>query len=97
MPSLPLALARGRVEAATSPHALPGSFPLLRGHVLPPFCHSIAHSTAKIGAMGTVPPQSPEEDPAQHQNSQCLPESNLPPAKERRQQPIPQLQHYFAA
>src|ERR1039458_3417949 len=83
MVSFSLALADGWTEAATFPHALPESFPLLRSHVL--------------GARETAASKSAEEDPAQRQNSKGLPEGNLAPAEERRQQPIPQLPHYFAA
>src|SRR6202162_1219729 len=97
MASWPLALAGGWGEAAPPAYPLPKAFPLLRGHVLPAVRHSIGHSTAKIGAIGTVASKSAEEDPAQRQNSKRLPEGNLTPSEERRQQPIPQLQHYFAA
>src|SRR3989442_13895163 len=83
MASLPPAFTDGWAEAATFSHALPESLPLLRGHVL--------------GARETVATKSAEENPAQRQNSKGLPEGNLAPAEERRQQPIPQLQHYFAA
>ena len=38
-----------------------------------------------------------EEDAAQRQKSQGLPEGDLAPAEQRRQQPIPQAQDYFAA
>src|SRR5207245_5345472 len=91
--SSPLALAGGLAEAATGAHALPESFPLLWGDALT----ALGHATAEVRAAGTVESQSPEEDPAQRQNSNRLPESNLAPAEERRQQPIPQLQHHFAA
>jgi len=59
------------------------------GHVLPAF----GHAAAKIGAAGTAAPKSAEEDPAQRQNSERLPKGDMTPAKERRQQPIPQV-HY---
>ena len=39
--------------------------------------------------------ESAEQDPAQRQNSERLPESNLAPAEERRQQPVPQLHARF--
>ena len=87
------ALAGGWAKAATSAHALPESFPLFRSHVLP----ALGHAAAEIRTMETVASKSAEEDSAQRQNSNRLPEGNLTPAKERRQQPIPQLQHYFAA
>jgi hypothetical protein len=38
-----------------------------------------------------------EQDPAQHQKPKRLPEADLGPPKERRQQPVPQEQHYLAA
>ena len=41
--------------------------------------------------------KSAEEDPAQRQKSKRLPEGDLAPAEERRQQPIPQLPHDLAA
>jgi hypothetical protein len=40
---------------------------------------------------------SAEKDPAQHQKSKRLPEADLAEAEERWQQPIPQMQHDFAA
>src|ERR1035441_8036744 len=70
MVSFSLALADGWTEAATFPHALPESFPLLRSHVL--------------GAGETATSKSAEEDPAQRQNSKGLPEGNLAPAEDRR-------------
>jgi hypothetical protein len=51
-----------------SARALPESFPLLRGHVLP----ALGQATAEIGAMETVVSKSAEEDPAQRQNSNGL-------------------------
>jgi hypothetical protein len=38
-----------------------------------------------------------EQNPAESQQSDSLPEGNLPPSEQRRQQPVPQLQHDFAA
>src|SRR6266478_2966370 len=92
MASLPLVLARRCTEAPTFAHALPESFPLFRGHVLA----ALFHTMAETGVTGTVASKSAEEDSAQRQNSNCLPERDLAPAEELRQQPIPQLQHYFA-
>src|SRR2546425_3171244 len=91
--SLPLALAGGWAKAATFPYTFPQSFPLLRGQMPP----ALFHATAETGATGTVPSKSAEEDAAQRQDPKRLPEGNLAPAEERRQQPIPQVQHYFAA
>src|SRR2546422_936074 len=98
---LPLALAGGWAKAATCAPALPRSFPLLRGHLLPTLGHAVRHAlfhaTADTGATGTVPAKSADEDPAKQQESQRLPEGDLAPTEERRQQPVPQVQHYFAA
>src|SRR5271157_197635 len=93
MASLRLVLAGGRAEAEAFAHALPESFPLFGRHVLA----TLFHAAAETGATGTVPSQSAEEDPAQRQQSQRLPKGDLAPAEERRQQPIPEVQHYFAA
>jgi hypothetical protein len=38
-----------------------------------------------------------EENPAEYQQSESLPEGNLLPSEEHRQQPIPQMHHHFAA
>src|SRR6266852_299958 len=93
MTSLPLVLAGGWAESEAFAHALPELFPLFRRHVLA----ALFHATADIGATGTVKSKSAEEDPAQRQKSKRLPEGDLVPAEERRQQPIPQVQYYFAA
>src|SRR5216683_3723584 len=93
MGSLPLGLAGRWAEAEAFAHALPESFPLFRGHVLA----ALFHATAEIGATGTVRSPSAEKDSAQHQDPKRLPEGDQAPAEERRQQPIPQMQHYFAA
>src|SRR5712691_12569384 len=59
---LPLALAGGWAKTATSAPALPRSFPLLRGHLLPTLGHAVGHAlfhaTADTGATGTVPAKS---------------------------------------
>jgi hypothetical protein len=55
------------------------------------------YAAAKVGTTGTVPSMTTEENPAQHQNSQPLPEGNLAPAEEHRQQPVPQVHDYFTA
>src|SRR6266478_30342 len=90
--SLLLALAGGWAEAPTFAHALPESFPLFRGHVLA----ALFNTMAETGVTGTVASKSAEEDSAERQNSNSLPERDLAPTEELRQQPIPQLQHYFA-
>jgi hypothetical protein len=74
-------------------YPLPESFPFLRRHGLP----ALRHSTAKTGTRGTVAPKSAEQDPAQRENPKRLPEGNLAPAEDRRQQPIPKLPHYFTS
>src|SRR5512146_2548209 len=91
--SLSLALAGGWAEAPAPAPALPQPFPLLRGHAVP----ALGHADSVIGATGAVESKSAEEDPAQQQQPQRLPEADLAPPEERRQQPIPQVQHDFAA
>src|SRR5713226_731621 len=87
---LPLALAGGWAEAPAFTHALAEAFALLRGHVRAALGHAIGqalfYATADTGATGTVPSKPAEENPAQQQESQRLPEGNLAPAEERRQQ-----------
>src|SRR5713226_1053276 len=89
---LPLVVAGGCAEAEAFAHALPESFPLFRRHVRA----ALFHATAEIGTTGTagtVPSQSAEEDPTESQQSESLPEGDLAPAEERRQQPVPQMHH----
>ena len=100
-PSLPPALAAGHVKPAALAHALTESLPLLRRHGVPPIAHAIGeaigHAAADVRSAGAMPSKSAEEDPAEQQNSQRLPEGNLANAEDRRQQPVPQLQDDFAA
>jgi Nickel-dependent hydrogenase len=93
MASLRLVLASGWGEAEAFAHALPESFPLFRRHMLA----ALFHATAETRATGVVRSQAAEEDTAQQQKSKRLPKSDLAPAEQRRQQPIPQVQHDFAA
>src|SRR5208337_2186281 len=93
MASLPRAFRSGWAETAMFAHALPELFPLFRRHGLPP----LSLAAAELGATSTVASQSAEKNPAQCQHSKCLPEGKLVPAEKRRQQPVPQLLHYFAA
>jgi hypothetical protein len=83
----------GRAKAATSAPALLDSFALFGRHVFP----ALGHATAEVGTTRTTPSMVAEEDPAERQNSNRLPEGKLAPSEERRQQPIPQMHHYFAA
>lgn len=99
--SLVLALAGAWVEAATFAHTLPKSFAFLWSHVLPALGHAIrhaiGHAAADIGARAAVESKSAEQDPAQQQHPERLPEGDFAPGEERRQQPIPEVQHYLAA
>src|SRR5690349_19850665 len=79
--------------AAASPKTVAELFPFLRRHVVP----ALGHPPPKIGAMKTTASNAPEQNPAESQQSDSLPESDLPPSEQRRQQPIPQVHHDFAA
>src|SRR5207244_5136553 len=87
--SLPLALAGGCAEAATSPHALPESFPLLRRHVLHALFNALGDATTDTRAREAAASKSAEEDSTQRQKRKRLPEGNLPPAEKRRHHPVP--------
>jgi hypothetical protein len=41
--------------------------------------------------------QSAEQNPAQRQQSQRLPEAKRAPAEQRRKKPVPQVHHHFTA
>src|SRR5262249_33442872 len=83
----------GRAEAPPLAHPLPELLPLLRGHVLATLLHAAADSRAE----GAASPTPAEQAPAKHQKPQRLPERDLGPAEERRQQPVPQMLHDFTA
>src|SRR5579862_8408656 len=61
--------------------------------------HTPAASTeaAAARAARSAVAESSEQDSAQGQQPQSLPEAKRSPAKQRRQQPIPQVHHHFAA
>jgi hypothetical protein len=46
--------------------------------------------------MTTTTPAS-EQNPAESQQSDSLPEGNLPPSEQCRQQPVPEMHDKFAA
>src|SRR5438552_2162608 len=87
--------------AAASPQALAELLALLGCHFLPALVHALpntlVYSSPHIGARRAMTTPSAEEDAAQRQKSKGLPEGDLAPAEQRRQQPIPKVQHYFAA
>jgi hypothetical protein len=65
---------------------------LLGCHALPALGHAPPKTGAKAAAAKTA-----EQDPAESQQSQSLPEADLGPAEQTRQEPVPQAQHDFAA
>src|SRR6266403_604948 len=102
MALLPLGISGWGFKArATRAPTLAGLLALLGCHLPPALVHSLPNtlvdSSPNIGARRAMTAPSAEEDAAQRQKSQGLPEGDLAPAKERRQQPIPQVQHQFAA
>src|SRR5881398_2835854 len=85
-----------RLESAAPP-ALASLFAFFRHHLLPPLGHSLSHLGTHIGTMRAANTKPPEQDPAKQQQSKRLPERNLPPAEQRRQQPIPEMHHQLSA
>src|ERR1035441_9122022 len=57
-----------------------------RGHRAPPF-----------GAMRAMISEASEQNPAEGQQPEGLPEGNQLPSEQRRQQPVPQMHDQFAA
>src|SRR5882724_5515272 len=78
---------------------------LLRRHLFPAFSHSLAyslaysplHSSTRIAMPTTTHTKASEQNAAESQQSESLPEGNLPESEQRRRQPVPQEHHYFAA
>src|SRR5471030_1332299 len=69
------------------------SSPLLGRHLVP----ALGHSPPKIGPMHATTMKASEQNPAESQEAESLPEGDLLPAKQSRKQPVPQMQHHFAA
>src|ERR1035438_4251358 len=67
--------------AATRAHTLLELLALLGRHPLP----ALLHSPLKLGAMTAAATKASEQNPAQGQQSETLPEGNLPPSEQRRQ------------
>src|SRR3984885_12684593 len=88
-----LALTTPRPEPTPSPHTLPEFLTLLRSHPPP----ALAHAPAKARTAKPASANAPEQDPAQRQNPNRLPEGDHAPPKQRRQQPVPQIHHQLAA
>src|SRR5580765_793365 len=82
----------GRTDVVALIHRSPELLPLFRGHVPAPPAESASTVPSRTAVV-----QPSEEDPAQRQQAECLPEAERPPAEQRRQQPIPQMHHHFAA
>src|SRR5438309_11082057 len=101
MTSLRLALGGGWIETAACAHAFPESFALFWRHAIPALAHAIddaiGDATADMRLMAAAESESAEQDPAERQHSKRLPEGQLTPTEEGRQQPIPQEPHDFAA
>src|SRR5205814_3599097 len=92
----------GRLEwAAASPQALAELLALLGRHALPALVHSLPNalidSPPHLGARRDTHTQVSEQNPAKSEQSDGLPEGNLPPSEHRRQVPVPQMHHHFAA
>src|SRR5438132_13210577 len=76
---------RGLVPAPAP--ALPETFAFFRRHLIPAFRHAFAEVVARTAAMGAEPA---EQDPAQCQQPQRLPERDRTEPEQRRRQPVPQ-------
>src|SRR5437870_8616752 len=89
---------RIRIQRCRGPRAilkpLADSFPFLRRHRLT----ALTHSPSRIGAMRATHTHTKvsEQNPAESEQSESLPEANLPPSEQRRQIPVPQMHHHFA-
>src|SRR5262249_44442792 len=73
--------------------ALAGHFTLFRRHMLPALGHSLFYAPANVGTMPGAKTMASEQNAAESDQTDCLPESNLRPSKQAGQQPVPQLPH----
>src|SRR3984957_10216398 len=88
-----------RKGGATAAPPLTNLFALLGRHLLPTLVHALLYSLPHIRAraMTTVTTPASEQNPAESEQAAGLPEGDLPPSEERRQQPAPEMLHQFAA
>src|SRR5207253_2889847 len=96
---------RRRIQRCRAPRtimkALAELLAFLRRHLLPALVHPLAHSLAysplhsptRVAMPTTTRTKASEQNPAEGQQSESLPEANLPESKQRRRQPVPQV-HY---
>jgi hypothetical protein len=92
----------GRIEwAASSSRALAELFTFFRSHLLPALGHSpfpsFGHAPSHIGANRATGAKASEQNPAESQQTESLPEINFPPSEQLRREPVPQMHHNFAA
>src|ERR1700735_5225532 len=80
-------------RAGATAKSLTGFFAFFGGHLLPP----LGHSPAAVGTMRAAHTKAAEQNPAESQQADSLPEGNLAPSEQRRQQPVPQMHHECAA
>ena len=81
----------GLTAAAT--HAVTEFFALLGSHAFP----ALGHASAESGAAEAAATDVAEKNAAEPEHSDGLPERQLAPAKERWEQPVPQLQDQLPA
>src|SRR6516162_9338401 len=85
-----------RLESAARP-ALARFCAFFGRHLLPALGHPPSHPRAHIGRMRAANAKASEQNPAEKQQSERLPEANLPPSKQPRQKPIPEIPNELAA
>src|SRR5580692_7681444 len=94
-----LGFAGWRCKAAATGAPTPAELLSLLGrHLLPALVHTLVYSSPHIGATAmTATTPASEQNPAESQQSDSLPEGDLPPSEQRRQQPVPQMHNELAA
>src|SRR6266850_2556251 len=92
-----LTLASGGAEAAARAPTLAELLALLGCHPPPALVYALVYAPPHIGALTAMTTQASEQNPAESQQSDSLPEGNLPPPEQRRQQPVPEMHDKFAA
>ena len=88
---LGLSLGSARSEdSAAAPHPFPKFLLFLRGHLRP----ALHHSPTPVHGWTTAPPETSEQDSAENQKAQSLPETDPMQRKEWRHEPVPQAHQH---
>jgi len=76
---------------ASAAHSFAKFFALLGRHIVPALSHAVLHAAVPMVAMAGVAMEAAEENPAENDKADPLPEGDTVQAQDLRQESVPQL------